>query len=63
MLTRPALAVFDKGYHFIEKHSESFGWFDAALLDELWIAKGLILMAEVDLGAPWAPVARCSDAG
>ncbi|CAK0868625.1 unnamed protein product, partial [Prorocentrum cordatum] len=47
--------------HLLGVPRVSLGWFDAELLDELRIAKGLISMAEVDRGAPWAPVAYCSD--
>ena len=62
MLLRPALACLDHLYRFVTKHGERFGTFTAEELCEIRTVKGLILLSGVDMGAPWASVAFCSDA-
>ena len=61
MLLRPALSALDECYHFINRHGERFGTFDFVMINELRVISGLILLAEVHMGAPWSPVAYCSD--
>ena len=61
MLLRPALSALDECYHFINRHGERYGKFDFVMINELRVISGLILLAEVHMGAPWSPVAYCSD--
>ncbi|CAK0843119.1 unnamed protein product, partial [Prorocentrum cordatum] len=62
MITRPALAALDEGYRFIAQHLDERAPLGRLLLDELRVVKGLLLLADVDLAAPWSRVVYCSDA-
>ena len=61
MLTRPALAILSSLYRVVYSDRD-FCRFDGEQLRELGLAKALIPLAGVDLGAPWHPWAYCSDA-
>ena len=61
MLMRPALAILSSLYRVVYSEHD-FCRFDAEQLRELRLAKALIPLAGVDLGASWHPWAYCSDA-
>ncbi|CAK0841362.1 unnamed protein product [Prorocentrum cordatum] len=60
--SRPALAALDEGCRFIAQRLDERAPLGRHLLDELRVVKGLLMLADVDLAAPWSRVAYCSDA-
>ncbi|CAK0861936.1 unnamed protein product [Prorocentrum cordatum] len=62
MILRPALSALDEGYRFVAQHLDERAPLGRHLLGELRVVKGLLLLADVDLAAPWSRVVYCSDA-
>ncbi|CAK0800544.1 unnamed protein product [Prorocentrum cordatum] len=62
VIARPALSALDEGRRFIAQRLDERAPLGRRLLDELRAVKGLLLLADVDLAAPWSRVVYCSDA-
>jgi len=61
-LLRPGLSILRSVYAFIERHLHDRVELWPSVRDELEACSWLVFVAEVRLGAPWSPVALCSDA-
>lgn len=62
MLLRPALFVLSRLYAYCRSGDFAYRRLTAEDAAELRLLRDLVLIAEVDMCAPWAPVAYCSDA-
>ena len=60
-MERPALAVSNLVYAFVTDHGPAWGWFSLDLFAEIRCIRALVLLTGVNLAAPWAPVAFCTD--
>ncbi|CAK0851640.1 unnamed protein product, partial [Prorocentrum cordatum] len=56
------LSALDHCYRFLHRHSRrEWGWFSAALTEELRVLKSLAKLVDVDLAAPRAPIVFSGD--
>jgi hypothetical protein len=57
-----ALAVLGYSYRFVHSHLEEKTKLWKTVAREMWLVQGLIFLADLNLAAPWCPLAFCGDA-